>query len=47
MTTLELITFDDIEYFNATELHKSDPNFFYGCANNTRNIVKKKNSYLP
>jgi hypothetical protein len=43
MTSLEIVTIGDIEYYNATELHKSDPNFFYGCANNTRNIITKKN----
>jgi hypothetical protein len=42
MTSLEIVTIGDIEYYNATELHKSDPNFFYGCANNTRNIIAKK-----
>ena len=49
MSNLELININDVEYFYASELHKSDPNYFYGCANNTRNIVKKKsikNEYI-
>ena len=39
---IELIEFNDNEYYNASDLHKSDPAFFYGCRNNTRNIVSKK-----
>lgn len=42
MVNMEQITVNDIDYFNASELHENDPNFFYGCANNTRNIINKK-----
>ena len=49
MNNLEIININDNEYFNASDLHKLDPNYFYGCANNTRNIVKKnkiKDEYI-
>lgn len=42
MSELEIIDINDMDYYNASELHKKYPNFFYGCANNTRNIIKKK-----
>jgi hypothetical protein len=41
-TTIELINFDNSEYFNASDLFIKDPAYFYGCNNNPRNILNKK-----
>ena len=43
---IELIEFNNNEYYNASDLHKSVPAFFYGCRNNTRNIVAKTAQYI-
>jgi hypothetical protein len=36
------ITINDIQYYNASELEKFDPVYFYGCKNTVRQIVKNK-----
>lgn len=42
MSKLQIITINNIQYYNAKDVYELNAAFFYGCANNTRNIVKKK-----
>jgi len=50
MTQIETLTINNIQYYKANDVYEKNTAFFYGCANNPRNIVAKKNiapeSYL-
>ena len=37
----EIITFDNFDYINASDLYVKDKAFFHGCSNNDRNIIIK------
>jgi hypothetical protein len=39
----ELITINDIAYYDANKLKEYDSIFFYGCARTVRKIIEKKN----
>src|SRR3989304_5669731 len=43
MSRPQIITIDDIKYYNANDLKKFDPVYFFGCSRTIRTIIKKKN----
>ena len=40
---LEIVTINNKQYYKADDVYDRNSAFFYGCANNPRNIVDKKN----
>ena len=42
-TNIEVTTINGVEYYQADNVYTVNPKFFYGCANNPRNIISKKN----
>lgn len=50
MLQSNIITINNQQYYKADDIYEINPKFFYGCANNIRNIVTRKNipnnSYL-
>lgn len=39
---MEVIIINNTDYYKADDIYKKTPTYFYGCANNPRNIVDKK-----
>ena len=43
MNPLEIVIINNKQYYKADDVHERNSAYFYGCANNPRNIVDKKN----
>lgn len=42
MTQIEIFTINNNQYYKADDVYAKNSAFFYGCANNPRNIIAKK-----